>query len=132
VRRVYLPASRDAVVRLAEGLPWQPTAVLTPADPQDPDDDEEEREFAAFLAAAQRSLALLPPTQRRRVVVSADLAEGEVEVTLAQVAAWHVDDAQGAAVVAQVQAGGPPWLLEHVALLWYAPDEVEAVLAELG
>ncbi len=132
MRRVYLPASRDAVARLAQGLPWQPSAVLTPADPEPPDDDAEEREFAAFLAAAQRSLALLPAGEQRRVVVSADLPPGAVEVTLADVVAWHVDDAAGAAVVAQVQAGGPPWLLEHVALLWYAPDEVDAVLAELG
>jgi hypothetical protein len=132
VRRVYLPASRDAVRRLADGLPWIPSAIVTPQEPGHPDEDEEEREFAAFLAAAQRSLALLGGAEQRRVVVSADLPPGAVEVTLPQVAAWHVDDAAGATVVAAVQAGEPVGLLDDVALLWYAPDEVQAVLAELG
>jgi hypothetical protein len=132
--RVYLPATRDAVRRLAAGDEWTPVRVLAPPAPQErPEVDDEEREFEAFLAAAEASLRLLADDEHRRVVVSADLPTAQPQpVRLAQVAAWHIDDAEGAAVVGQVRAGASPTVLDDVALLWYSPDEVEAVRAELG
>jgi hypothetical protein len=121
------------VRRLAAGEAWTPAQVLVPPTPEHrPDADDEEREFEAFLEAAEASLMLLPAGEHRRVVVSADLpTEVPQPVRLQQVASWHVDDAAGAAVVRRVRAGAPAAVLDDVALLWYAADEVEAVRAEL-
>jgi hypothetical protein len=145
--RVYLPASRDVLRRLQAGETWDPgeAFAVTPAlRDDDLDADEEDLEFEAHLLAAGASLAALPEGEHRRVVVSADVAPAAVAagqtpgavrlnapVTSADIAAVHVDDAAGAAVVAAVQGGGPAARLDDVALLWFAPPELDLALTEV-
>ncbi|MEV6966944.1 hypothetical protein AB0M47_17690 [Hamadaea sp. NPDC051192] len=121
--------------------------------------DEEELEYVAFTRAAQDALRLLHAdagAPRRRVVVSADVAGRTVRqqdgdlgssavqvaaaVSLADVAAIHVDDADAesavaaaAEVVDQAAAGDPDAQFivdgaEDHELLWYAPSELAEVL----
>jgi hypothetical protein len=48
----------------------------------------------------------------------------------ADVAAFHVDDAESARVVQAVRAGADPGLLDDVVLAWFDPTELEALLAQ--
>lgn len=145
--RVYLPASADALRLLVDDRPWPASSAfaVTPAvRAADPDAaDEEELEFAVFLSAAHACLPAMGTVPDRRVVVAADLPADAVHpvgdtaaVTLdlpvraRQVAAVHVDDADGADTVAAVLAGAPPELLDEVALLWFAASELDLALAE--
>lgn len=126
------------------------------------DEDIEELEYAAFAEAARASLRLLgtaigaPP---RRAVLSVDVPDGQVEVrddldrgvvrilapvALRELAAIHVDDADAAAaVVAAVAAIDQADLgdegaqdivddAEGFELSWYAPQELERLLAEIS
>jgi len=147
---VYLPASVAVLRTLAAGEPWRASAAfaVTPqarAEVADPDD--EQLEFDAFLDAVRGCLDLLRPEDPpRRVVVSADVPTSTVSVRgaptvtavslaapvqPADVAAFHVDDAESARVVQAVRAGADPGLLDDVVLAWFDPTELEALLAQV-
>jgi Family of unknown function (DUF6912) len=115
--RIYLPATLPALQELQKagehGPPPLTAFAVTPALREwYTDDDEEELEYAAFTDAARASLRLLDAdvtAPRRRVVLSADVPEGEVRlhpeldraavrvavsVPIAWFAAVHVDGAE--------------------------------------
>lgn len=126
------------------------------------DDDLEELEYAASAQAALASLRLLaadPTLPRRRMVIAADVEDSAVElrddldigvirvqlpVALAWCASVHCDDADAEATVAQaaeqIDAAdlGDAEAEEKVddasgfELCWYATQEIEELLAELG
>jgi hypothetical protein len=52
-------------------------------------------------------------------------------VVLEQLAALHVDEAAAQSAVAAALAAQDPRLLDEVPLLWFAPVEIEALLAEV-
>ncbi|WP_030155724.1 hypothetical protein [Glycomyces sp. NRRL B-16210] len=149
--RVYVPANAAMLARLAE------TGEVRPASPvhtvtawlgrEAPGADVEDLEYTAFDDAATASLALLPGEVPRRVVISADVpddrvrehAEGtgadfEGSVKLKKVAAVHVDDAEAAAAIAAAFAAGEvdPEAIGANVLDWYAPTELQDLLAGLG
>ena len=146
-----MPATIGALVGLAEGGLLRTGGLgFTVTDAQraaDPHADMDEWEFQAFLDAAQASLALLsataPDTMPRRVVVSVDVdavtpeSSGSAgasvvaltgEVPLGQVASVHVDGVEAADRVRGVLAGGPMSALDDLALEWFDPSELSAVL----
>lgn len=126
------------------------------------DDDIEELEYAASAQAARASLRLLaadPGLARRRMVIAADVADSAIEVhddldigvvrvqlpvALAWCASVHCDDADAEAAVGQaaelIDAAdlGDADAEEKVddasgfELCWYATQEIEDLLAELG
>ena len=147
--RVYVPASARMLGALkAEGRlpgPVEACGVTPDVRAALADLDEEELEYAAFVEAAQRSLRLLGGGPMRRVVVSADVAgaapgEGSAGLvladglTLAQVAAVHADEAAAEPAVAAARAGGPgaAEAADDHDLLWFAPQEIAELLAELS
>jgi hypothetical protein len=125
------------------------------------DDDVEELEYAALLEAARASLRLLDDDRsaaRRRVVVAADLPDGQVSVRddlergvvrlgapvpLAQVASVHVDDrdaeaavvaASGAITEADLGSDSAQDIVddaEGFELQWYATQELPALLESM-
>jgi hypothetical protein len=125
------------------------------------DDDLEALEYAASSEAARASLRLVDAdatAARRRVVVALDAPEDQVEVrddldrgvvrlaaavTAAQVASVHVDDADAEPAVAAAAESitaadlGDESAQEKVddadgfELSWYAPQELEHLLASL-
>lgn len=119
--------------------------------------DTEELEYVALTLAAAASLGLIgadPSAACRRVVVAADVEEsavvveddgmrasrGRVTITapvaFSRVAAVHVDDeAAVPAVQAAAADPGDEFAAEEAAdheLLWYATQEIEGLLSELG
>jgi hypothetical protein len=161
--RVYLPATTTVLRSLVEagqlGPPPLTAFAVTPALREwYLDDDIEALEYAAMLEAARASLRLLdadPQAQRRRVVVSADVPDGEVAirddvdrgvvmlaapVALAAVAAAHVDDASaestvaaaaGVTIEADLGSASAAELVddaEGYELGWYATSEIPALL----
>lgn len=125
------------------------------------DEDIEELEYAASNEAARSSLRLLdadPSARRRRVVISLDAAEGAVTirddldrgvvqltepVRLEQIAAFHIDDEDAESTVAAAaesidradlgddEAQAVVDDAEGFELSWYAPQELELLLAGL-
>jgi hypothetical protein len=165
--RVYLPATSRTLRALAETgslgpAPMTGFAVTPGLREYYVDDDIEELEYAASAEAARASLRLLGSDElsaRRRLVVSADVADHDVEVrddldrgavrvTVQVPLAWcssvHVDDSEAEATVAAAAAVidaadlGDPAAEERVddaegfELLWYATQEIPDLLAELG
>ena len=162
--RVYLPATVPMLTALrAAGQLGDGTVeahAVTPALREwYAEGDEEELEYVAFTRAAQGALRLLrhdPAAPRRRVVVSADvpataLVREKVEsgsstvrlpkpVTLAEVAAIHVDGADAAEPVAaaaevaeEALAGDPDAQFtvdsaEDHELEWYAVSELDELI----
>ncbi|SDD44605.1 DUF6912 family protein [Glycomyces harbinensis] len=149
--RIYIPADVAMLAHLAEAGEVRPvatvhavTAWLTGAAPGA---DVEDLEYTAFADAATASVGLLAGQVPRRVVISADVpealvierAEGteadfEGGVSLKQVAAIHVDDAAAAEEIAAELASGSPdlGLIEANVLDWYAPEELQELLAALA
>ncbi len=159
--RVYVPATVPMLATLhAESRLGNPPMVahaVTPALREwYAEGDEEELEYVAFTRAAQDALRLLrhdAAAPRRRVVVSADvpsrsLSREEVElgsstvrlpgpVTIASVAAIHVDGSEAAEevaaavdVVEEALAGDPDAQFtvdgaEDHELEWYAVSELD-------
>jgi hypothetical protein len=165
--RVYLPATSTVLAALAR------TGVLSPAPltafavtpglrEYYVDDDLEELDYAAAAEAARASLRMIsadPTAARRRLVISADVADSSVEVRddldqgvvriaveipLAWCASVHADDADAESVVAaaaeQIDAAdlGDSAAEEVVddaegfELSWYATQEIEDLLSQLG
>jgi hypothetical protein len=121
--RIYLPATLPILADLEKAGDLGPAPItafaVTPALREwYTDEDEEELEYAAFSDAARASLRLLdadPTAPRRRVVLSADVPDGEVRphpeldrsvvrvavpTPLDWFAAVHVDGADAVADVA--------------------------------
>jgi hypothetical protein len=126
------------------------------------DDDIEELEYAASAAAARTSLRLIdadPAAARRRVVIAADVVPesveihddldyGVVRVTVEIPIAWcasiHADEpaaeetVTAAAPLIDAADLGDPVAEEKVddtegyELLWYATQELEALLADMS
>ncbi len=154
--RIYVPAGVAMLRALAE------TGELVPAGPvhtvtrelreAHPGADVEDLEYTAFDDAALASLALIqgppdPGREHRRVVVSADVPADRVAerpggtaadfdgiVKLRKVAAVHVDDGDAAAAIAGLLQAAEPDLsaVEAHVLDWYAPSELQDLLAGLG
>lgn len=163
--RVYLPATLSLLARLrSDGELVQPSGFTGHAVTADlrewyAEGDQEELEYVAFTRAAQDSLHLLeedPSAPRRRVVVSVDVpAVQPVEqtlgssavrlgqrVTLADVAAIHVDGKEAeAAVAAAAEVAGRAAAGDEDAqfvvdgaedheLEWYDVSELDQLLAQ--
>jgi hypothetical protein len=147
--RVYLPATVTMLRQLLSTAELPATSAWTASETSTEDASElEEREYAAFTAAAQASLALLrahPSAPRRRVVVSADMADstvreatdhgpGEVTVdrpvALAVVAAVHADDPSTGALVAAATNGDSAAAerLANLPMQWWARQEIAELL----
>lgn len=140
--RVYLPSTLSALSGLARTgelgpAPLRGYAVTGALRDAYADSDDEELEYFATTLAAEDSFQLVtapatPPTGARRVVVAADLPDGEVTadpsalgaITLAgpvprtAVAAFHVDDPDFAPDPADPEAAA------EQELLWYAAQEL--------
>jgi hypothetical protein len=144
--RVYLPVTW-ADLRATGTMPTHRTghAVTAQVRAGDPDGDIEEWEFAAFLDACASALDLLRTTSStRRVVVAVDLEGDAVRpvsgstvdvpatVDVGRVAAVHADGRQAEPVVRAVLDGQPMDLLDDVALEWYHPGELDALLSREG
>lgn len=162
--RVYISATSStlrALLATGEVGPAPLTAfAVTPALREwYVDNDAEELEYAAMLEAARGSLRLIDRDEtaaRRRVVIAADVPDGEVSVRddldrgvarlaapvpLAAVASVHADDADAEpAVRAAAEAIIPADLgdagaqdavddAEGFELSWYANQEIEDLLA---
>lgn len=161
--RVYLPATVPMLRTLADTgelgpAPLTAFAVTPGLREWYRDDDIEELEYAAMTEAARAALRLLdaePAAPRRRAVVALD-ADAEVRddldrgvvrlaapVTIAQVAAVHLDDADAENAIARAAAAvvaadlGDPAAQDAVddaegyELSWYATQELDALLAGL-
>ena len=160
--RVYLPATVPMLATLrkqGELTVGEAHAVTPMLREWYAEGDEEELEYVAFTRAAQGALRLLrddPAAPRRRVVISADLPAGAVQrtevelgsstvrldgpVTVATVAAIHLDDDEATgdvgaavAVVTEALAGDPDAQFtvdstEDHELAWYDVSELD----ELG
>jgi hypothetical protein len=167
--RVYLPTTSAAAQGLVDSgaiaapvTGFAVTAGLRAHYAEtDADADLEELEYAALTAAAQASLRLIdgdPSAWRRRMVLAAELPEGQVEmrddldlgvirladpVPLALIVSVHVDDVDAihtvaAAAVAVLAADLGDESAQDVVddaegneLSWYATQELAALL-ELG
>ena len=141
--RVYLPLVWGDLRATGEihtrGRGFAVTPTVRDADPTG---DLDDWEFAAFSDATQACLALLdgtPPS--RRVVVSADIDAARISVMdgsrvavpdavpWTQVAAVHLDGEDAEPTVAAVVAGAPGDTLDDVALEWFHPSEIPALLS---
>jgi hypothetical protein len=159
--RVYLPSTLSDVADLlvkgeAEPAPLHCFAVTPALREAYASGDDEELEYVAMLAAARQSLRLLaadPDAPRRRVVLAADVADGEVTwiayddepaavvvsvgIPLSAVAAGHIDHAEAepdvaaaAAASAAADAGDDDAAFtvdsaEGHDLAWYATQELQ-------
>jgi hypothetical protein len=147
--RIYVPANAAMLRTLAETgevRPTEPVHMVTAwLRREAPGADVEDLEYTAFADAATASLGLLAGQAPRRVVVSADVpgerlaeyAEGTAadfdgSVKLKKVAAIHVDDESAAAVIATAVTAEELAAVEDHALDWYAPSELQDLLAALG
>jgi hypothetical protein len=165
--RVYLPATSTTLRGLASsGLlgpaPLTGFAVTPGLREYYLDEDIEELEYAAAAEAGRAALRLIaadPAAAKRRVVISADVAEGslsvrddldrgvvrvEVDIPIGWCASVHADDADAeatvAAAAAQIDAAdlGDPVAEEAVddaegfELSWYATQEIADLLSELS
>lgn len=164
--RVYLPATTTMLQQLLNVGVLGPAPLtafsVTPAFREwYIDEDSESLEYAAMLEAARGSLRLIDADDaaaRRRVVVSIDFADRDVEirddldrgvvqlgtaVALAAIASVHVDDSDAEAVVAAAalaiiaadlgDEGSQDTVddAEGCELSWYANQEIAALLALL-
>lgn len=164
--RVYLPGTSTGLAALASTgtlgpAPMTGFAVTPGLREHYLDDDLEALEYAAAAEAARAALRLIaadPAAARRRIVISADVADGSVsvrddldrgvvrisvEIPLAWCASVHADDADAEATVAmaaeQIDAAdlGDPAAEEAVddaegfELSWYATQEIGDLLAQL-
>ena len=158
--RVYLPATMSSLTDvLAKGeagpAPLQAFAVTPTLREAYESGDDEELEYVATLAAATQSLRLLAADSgapRRRVVLAADVPDGQVSwtpydddpaavqlsaaVPLTALASGHVDDLDAVAdvtaaadAISAADAGDPDAVFvvdsaEDHDLAWYATQEL--------
>ena len=164
--RIYLPATSSLLNSLAATGKLGPpplTAFAVTAGLREwyVDDEIEELEYAASSEAARASLRLIqadPSAIKRRVVIALDAPEATVtvrddldrgvvylgeNVALAQIASFHVDDADAQDVVASAAEAIDRADLgddtaqavvddaEGFELSWYAPQELAELLAQI-
>jgi len=164
---VYLPGTSTVLRGLADTgvlgpAPLTGFAVTAGLREHYLDDDIEALEYAAAAEAARAALRLIaadPTAAKRRLVISADVADASVsvrddldlgvvrvavEIPLAWCASVHADDAEAEPTVAtaaeQIDAAdlGEPSAEEVVddaegfELSWYATQEIPDLLAQLG
>jgi len=148
--RIYLPATLDELRPDAPSLTARRAHALTLALRQAlPDEDDEALEFVAQLEAADDSIALLalaPAAPRLRLVVSADVPDGvldvvvdddappsavvvRADVTREQIVCVLVDEPAASGDVALAVTGDRAALerLEGADLLWYDSTELATV-----
>jgi len=165
--RVYVPLNSVGLRRLVAEAVLGPSPVtafaVTPGLREwYLDDDIEELEYAASGEAARASLRLIAADSSsvpRRIVVSADVPEGSLEVRddldrgvvkiqsvipIAWCASIHVDDAEAedsvrsaAELIDAADLGDPDAQdvvddAEAFELAWYATQELDDVLADVG
>jgi Family of unknown function (DUF6912) len=159
--RVYLPSTMpglaDVLTKGEVGPPPLHGFAVTPALREAyASGDDEELEYVAMLAAARQSLRLLdadPGTQRRRVVLAADVPDAQVSwhayddepatvqvantIPLKAIASGHIDDldavpdvtaAADAIAAADAGDGDASFTVdcaEAHELAWYATQELE-------
>ena len=111
--RIYLPTTMAGLARLRDD-----GSLPASADRYVADGDSEEQEYAALMAAAVDSAELLAGAGRR-VVVVADVADPDGEVSLRDVVALHADPADRPADADPDEDLG-----------WYATQEIDTVLAD--
>lgn len=160
--RVYIPSTTTALTTLRDeeelSAPRAATAVTTELSEWYVDGDVDELEYAALLEAARLSLRMVdsdPTAARRRVVITAEVADTAVELDskagrgsvrllsplhLADVVSVHVDgpDAEGAvsaatAVVIEADLGSDDaqFIVDEAEaheLGWYATQELGPLL----
>jgi hypothetical protein len=161
--RVYLPATSVQLAELRDtgalGPPPLTAFAVTPALREwYNDDDPEALEYAATTEAARGSLRLLdadPAAVRRRIVIAAELPDGDVAVRddldrgvvqlnaavpLSAIASVHADDADAEATVSaaadailSADLGGAEAQervddAEGFELAWYASQEIARLL----
>ncbi|MBB6118740.1 DUF6912 family protein [Nocardiopsis algeriensis] len=147
---VFLPSTVPALAAvLAEGRVEGAPLTAFAADPG-PGGDAEEAEYEAMYAAAEASLALLaadPAAPRRRVVLSANLADHLVareareaggvvrvrvtgHIPLKRLASAHVDDADAAADIARAAEDPGSDAADGHELMWYALQELPHLVKE--
>lgn len=163
--RVYLPSTLPAVARLLRAGEVSPSpvrgyAVTHALREWYASGDEEELEYVAMTHAARKSLRLLaadPAAPRRRVVLAADISDGQVrmpasfdepalveisgQVLLRHIASGHVDDPGASpeigvavAALAAADAGDEDARFavdgaEGHELAWYATQELADLAA---
>lgn len=149
--RIYVPANAAMLRTLADTGEVKPVsavhAVTAWLRREAPGADVEDLEYTAFADAAAASVALLPGQEPRRVVISADVPDDRVaehgdgtgadfsgSVKLKKVAAVHMDDADAAReIIAELESDEPDVAaIEANVLDWYAPTELQDLLASLG
>jgi hypothetical protein len=164
--RVYLPFTLPALARLLAAAqtsapPLRGFAVTPALREWYSSGDEEELEYVAMTHAARASLRLLqtePSAPGRRVVLAAEVPEGQVAgvagfdepalveirvlITLADVVSGHIDDARAVDDVRAAVAALPAadsgdedarftvGGAEGHELLWFATQELRHVVAE--
>jgi len=124
--RVYLPSTLPALTDLLAKGEIGPSPVrafaVTPALREAyASGDDEELEYVAMLAAARQSLRLLdadPAAPRRRVVLSADVADAQVS--------WQAYDDEAAAVLVSAVIAVGTIASGHVDELDAVPDVAAA------
>ncbi len=150
--RLFVPATMSSLRTLhAEGALAAPLgyAVTSGLRAAYPEADDDELAFVALAYAARASLdALLsnPSAPPRRVVIAADIAGTDssdatgavrprVAIDVGDVVSVHVDDADAekplaAAIRARRSTGAwpDPAELDDLALMWFAPQEVDVLL----
>ncbi len=160
--RIYLPSTTSELIRLRddEVLPGPRAATAVTSDFREwyIENDLEELEYAALLEAARLSLRRVdadPSAARRRVVITADVPDSEVEpdpgagrgsvrflrdLSTATVVSLHVDGAEAepavaaaTAVVIEADLGSDDAQFtvdeaEAHELGWYAPQELGPLL----
>lgn len=148
--RIYVPANVAMLRTLADTGELQPVSAVHTVTAwlrrEAPGADVEDLEYTAFADAAMAALALLPGQPARRAVVSADVPDDRVadhaegtgadfngSVKFKKVAAIHLDDAEASREIAAELASGEPDLdlIEANVLDWYAPSELQDLLAAL-
>jgi len=157
--RVYLPTTMVALSRLVEQRthPGGRGCAVTPGLREwYASGDDEELEYAALSRAARLSIELLADevtAPRRRVVLAADIADGDVQaadepdadpaevwvrgdVPMRLIGAVHVDDAASVPLVRAVLVDPDDEMaqgdLEDAELLWYATQEIDQLLGAGG
>jgi Family of unknown function (DUF6912) len=129
--RVYLPSTLPALADLlAKGEAGSPPVrafAVTPALREAyASGDDEELEYVAMLEAARQSLRLLaddPRAPRRRVVLAADVPDGEVR--------WNAYDDEPATVVLGAPVPFAALVSGHIDAVDAGPD-VAAAAAAIG
>jgi hypothetical protein len=135
-RRIYVPANAEMLAHLAAHGEVKPVlnvhAVTNWLRREAPDADIEDLEYTAFADAVVISVDV--PDELVEDEPGSTAAQFDGTVKLKKVAAIHMDDAAAAVQIAAELLSGEPdlELIESNVLDWYAPTELQDVLAALN